>query len=390
MWELALLLLPVAAGSGWLLGRKNTENPSFPIRSSLSSDYYQGLNYLLNEQPDKALDAFIRMLDVSPDTFETTSALGNFFRRRGEVDKAIRIHQNLIAKPNLTQKQRAQGLLELAQDYMRAGVYDRAESLFLELMQSKGAQLEVSLRHLIDIYEREKDWAKAIPIAKRLQAVTGQYMGREIAHYYCELAEFAWSQGKIRFALKDLKHAFTFDRICVRASIIQGNIEKARGNYKQALKAYKQIQHQDPEFISEVILRIQWCYEKLNAESAMLNYFDYLLQTCPTVSVIVANAEIQQKLKGDFEAASFLAGRMRSRPSIRGIRHLVDYHLNNAREEVRGDLLLLRSLMDKLLENKPIHRCGHCGLGTKSLHWQCPSCRQWSSIKPIHRIEGEL
>lgn len=389
MWELALLLLPVAAGSGWALGRKKSR-AELPVQShSLSSDYYKGLNYLLNEQPDKALDAFIRMLDVSPETVETTLTLGKFFRRRGEVDKAIRIHQNLIAKPNLTQKQRATGLLELAQDYMRAGVYDRAESLFLELIQTKSEQLEISLRQLIDIFEREKDWKKAITMAKRLQQVTGQYMGRDIAHYYCEMAELAWSQGRIRAALKDIKQAHLYDRICVRASILQGNIKKSLGDYNHALKCFKQVQHQDSDFISEVMLHIQHCYEKLGAVSAMLNYFEYLQQVCPNISVILASAKTYQKNNGDKDAAEFLAECMREKPSIRGIRHLVDYHLEGAGDSVREDLLLLRSLMDKLLESKSTYRCRHCGLATKTLHWQCPSCREWSSIKPNHQIEGE-
>lgn len=389
MWELALLLLPVAAGSGWYVGRKSNVTARLPQQNNLSSDYYKGLNYLLNEQPDKALDAFIRILDVSPDTVETTLTLGKFFRRRGEVDKAIRIHQNLIAKPNLTQKQKATALLELAQDYLRAGVYDRAESLFSELIQTRSAQLEDSLRHLIDIFEREKDWKKAIQMAKRLQQISGQYMGREIAHYYCELAEIEWSQGQIRAALKDIKHALVYDRISVRASILTGNIKKAQCDYAGALKAYKQVQHQDADFISEVIFRIQHCYEKLGSHSAMLNYFEYLIQVCPHISVILASAQSYKKSNGDKEAAQFLAEHMRLKPSIRGIRHLVDYHLEGAAGDVREDLTLLRSLMDKLLENKPTYRCRQCGLATKTLHWQCPSCRQWSSIKPNHRIEGE-
>src|SRR5690606_25638327 len=138
---LLCLLLPIAAFSGWYLGRRSIQKPNHGQTHTLSSDYYTGLNFLLNEQPDKAVDAFIKMLDTSPDTVETTLALGNFFRRRGEVDRAIRIHQNLIAKPNLTAKQKSQSLLELAQDYMRAGVLDRAETLLLDTIKSHDSNL---------------------------------------------------------------------------------------------------------------------------------------------------------------------------------------------------------------------------------------------------------
>ncbi len=390
MWELALLLLPVAAGSGWYVGRKSADpTPISSSNTSLTSDYYKGLNYLLNEQADKALDAFIRMLDASPDTVETTLALGNFFRRRGEVDKAIRIHQNLIAKPNLNQKQKTQALLELAQDYMRAGVFDRAESLFQELLHCRSEELAIALEHLIDIFEREKDWEKAVIMAKRLQKVTGLFMGKQIAHYYCEIALVYWSKGRNRQALRQLKYALAHDKTCVRASIIMGNIYKSQQMYKQALKFYKQVHMQDSEFISEVIFNIQICYEKIGAKNAMVNYFEFLLQNNPNVYIILATAENYRRTMGEREATTFLAEHMRKKPSIRGIRHLVDYHLESARLEVRDDLLLLRSLMDKLMEARHTYRCGQCGLSTKTLNWQCPGCRQWSSTKPISRIDGE-
>ncbi|HET9843801.1 MAG TPA: lipopolysaccharide assembly protein LapB, partial [Gammaproteobacteria bacterium] len=167
------------------------------------------------------------------------------------------------------------------------------------------------------------------------------------------------------------------------------NIEKSQGKYKQALKAYKQVQYQDPDFVCEVIIPIQQCYEKLNAKEDMLRYLDQVIKSCPHISVVLATAAQYKRFRGDREAAVFLAEHMREKPSIRGIRHLVDYHLVQAKEEVRDDLLILRCMMDKLLENKPTYRCNHCGFSTKTLHWQCPSCRQWSSIKPIHRIDGE-
>lgn len=160
MLELFFLLLPVAAFSGWYLGRRSQTDPQSTSGGFLSSVYYMGLNYLLNDEPDKAVDAFIKMLEGSPDSVETTLTLGSFFRRRGEVDRAILIHQNLIARPDLSRKQRNQALSELAQDYMRAGMYDRAESLLLEIIQFVDDQLETSLLHLMDIYEREKEWKR--------------------------------------------------------------------------------------------------------------------------------------------------------------------------------------------------------------------------------------
>jgi len=155
MWPLLWLLLPLAALSGWLAARRRQENsvsdPTFP------SDYFKGINYLLNEQPDKAVDVFIKMLEVDTDTVETHLALGSLFRRRGEVDRAIRIHQNLIARPNLTKSQRIESLRELGQDYLRAGVLDRAENLFLELT---GMGEDECFVYLLEIYQQQREWSK--------------------------------------------------------------------------------------------------------------------------------------------------------------------------------------------------------------------------------------
>lgn len=389
MLELICLLLPVAAVSGWYWGKRPQANTQQQKSDLLSSDYYVGLNFLLNEQPDKAVDAFIRMLDVSPDSVETTLALGNFFRRRGEVDRAIRIHQSLIAKPNLTTGQRSQSFLELAQDYLRAGVYDRAESLLLEITQSVGYQLDISLEHLIDIYEREKEWEKAIQVATRLQTVGRQNMGREIAHYYCELAEAVWAKGKIRLAFKHLKQGLNHDSHCPRISLLEGNFERKMGRYRQALRAYRRTEYQDGAFLPEVLFLIIDCYEKLGEQEALAQYLDYLMHRCPTISIVLANAE-QIKLKqGKEQAAHFLASYMHKHPSIRGLKHLIEFHLARVVGEVRDELLMLQSHVEQLLEKKPIYRCGDCGFASRLLHWQCPSCREWGAVKPIQGIEGE-
>lgn len=389
MLELVCLLLPVAAFSGWYLGKRGHRDYRQSKSGALSSDYYAGLNYLLNEQTDKAIDAFIRMLDVSPDTVETTLALGSFFRRRGEVDRAIRIHQNLINNPKLKTRQRSLALLELAQDYLRAGVYDRAESLLLELTNSMGAELDTSLRHLIDIYEKERDWDKAVQVAIRLQAMTRQSMSREISHYYCELAEVTWGKGKIRLAFKYLKRSLHYDSYCARASLIQGNFQKKLGKYRQALCAYKRIERQDPALLPEALLMIIECYEHIGAKDALAKYLDYLMQRSPTISIALANAHQIQSQQGKEQAAHFLANYMDKHPSIKGLKHLIEFHLVRVVGEVRNELLMLKSLVEQLVEKKPIYRCGECGFASRTLHWQCPSCRVWAAVKPIQGIEGE-
>ena len=182
MNELALLflLLPVAAFSGWVLGRRRSERTSGARVSELSTSYFRGLNYLLNEQQDKAIEVFLKLADINRDTVETHLALGNLFRRRGEVDRAIRVHQALIARQNLSRDEKTVALLELGEDYMRAGLLDRAETLFTDLV-AMDALAPSALRHLIGIYQHERDWGQAIEHAQRLEQASGESQSAIIA-----------------------------------------------------------------------------------------------------------------------------------------------------------------------------------------------------------------
>src|SRR6476660_4080986 len=226
MTELALLflLLPIAALSGWVIGRRGSERTSGARVSELSTNYFRGLNYLLNEQQDKAIEVFLKLAEINRDTVETHLALGNLFRRRGEVDRAIRVHQHLIARPNLNEDEKTVALLELGEDYMRAGLLDRAETLFTDLV-AMDAHVPSALRHLISIYQHEKDWAKAIDHARRLAKIAGDSQGPVIAQFYCEQAEQARAAKNFADAHDHLIHAFESQPECVRAYIVLGHVE---------------------------------------------------------------------------------------------------------------------------------------------------------------------
>lgn len=388
MLELFFLLLPVATFTGWYIGRR-AQSEETSTGGSLSATYYMGLNFLLNDETDKAVDAFIKMLEVSPDSVETTLALGGFFRRRGEVDRAILIHQNLIAKPDLTRKQRNQALSELAQDFMRAGMYDRAESLFLEIIQFVDEQLETSLLHLINIYEREKEWEKAIQVAVRLSAMSAQSKRQDIAHYYCELAQLTWAKGKIGHAFHYLKRGLRYDKCCARISLLQGIFFIKLGKFKKALTHLQQVEHQDQAYLPETIPHIMDCYSHLGDQTGLADYLNYLVHRSPSISIVLAHAKQLQFHEGKEKAAHYLTNYMYLHPSVRGLKQLIEYHLSRVGEDARQELLMLKALVANLLEKKPIYRCGECGFSSRQLHWQCPSCRQWSQVKPILGVEGE-
>ena len=218
-----ILLLMAAAALGWLFARWGWSGLRDSRFKFVSAEYFKGLNFLLNEQPDKAIEVFIRMAEVDSETVETHFALGSLFRRRGEVDRAIRIHQNIIARPTLGRGHRTQALFELAQDYLRAGLLDRAENILLELIDTP-TYTEPALRSLISLYEQQKDWEQAIAMRRRLQAVTGVSEEETTAQYFCELAQAALTSLDMALAVRYLKRAQSHDPDCVRASLLLAKI----------------------------------------------------------------------------------------------------------------------------------------------------------------------
>lgn len=373
MWILLFLLLPVAALSGWYAGFKSKStiknaNPRLP------RDYFIGLQYLINEQPDKAVDVFVKMLEVNSDTVETHLALGSLFRRKGEVNRAIRVHQNLIARPQLTKEERSRALAELAKDYMRAGVLDRAEKLFLELVNIGGDTL-ISYQCLLNIYEQQKDWEQAIAIARKLENAHRIPMHTNIAHYFCELNE----PGK----------AILVDRNCVRASLLEGQKAAKNNNFKLAIRSYKKIIDQDADYISEVIQPLSDCYLELNSDQDLISYLYDCLLRFPRISIILTLAGYIRKYQGDFAAIEFITKQMEKYPSLRGLNCLTRLYIDNAEGNTKHKLTLLHEVMAKLLENKPVYQCKNCGFSTKSLYWHCPGCKRWGTVKPIHGLEGD-
>ncbi|MBV9576180.1 MAG: lipopolysaccharide assembly protein LapB [Gammaproteobacteria bacterium] len=386
-----ILLFLIGIGIAWYLGYrarpKKEEKPRHKF--NLPRDYLIGLNFLLNEETDKAVDIFIKMLEVDSDTVETHLAVGKLFRRRGEVERAIRIHQNLIARPQLEKIYREQSLFELGQDYLSAGMLDRAERIFLELVNAKSHSAR-ALKTLIDIYQQEKDWEQAVQTAIKYESVTGQSMQAVIAHYYCELAENAYGKKQPNEASEFLRKASAVDKNCVRASLLQAKISMEQDEYKSALNYLKKIKAQNPEYLSEAIELLASCYEKLNNEDDLVMYLKKLLDEYPRVPVVLILAERIRKRKGDKVAASFVADYVRRYPSLRGLSIFVNLYISNAQGQAKEDLHILQNLMKKLLAGKPEYQCNSCGFGGKSLHWQCPGCKQWSTILPVYSLEEGL
>lgn len=381
-----LLILFAAIVSAWYLGFRTREDHLASQKFSLPRDYLLGLNFLLNEEPDKAVDVFIKMLEVDSDTVETHLAVGKLFRRRGEVDRAIRIHQNLIARPQLAKNYRDQSLFELGQDYYSAGVLDRAERIFLEVVEIK--QYSVSaLRALLEIYQQEKAWESAIQTANKLQSETKKNTQPLVAHYYCELAEVAHNKGLHEKAYQLMQQALEADAKCVRASLLLAKSEMQNNDYKSALRNLKRIRTQNPDYLSESIDAMASCYEALNEEKKLVSYLLQLLEEYPHVPVVLILSERIRKWKGDKVAANFVADYVRRYPTLGGLHLFINLYLSSTEGRAREDLLILQGLTKKLLADKPDYQCTSCGFSGKFLYWQCPGCKQWSSVKPVYSLE---
>jgi len=382
------LLLPLAFISGWWLARKGRWNKPLETGPGISPEYFKGLNFVLNEQPDKAIEVFIKMLEVDSETVETHLTLGNLFRRRGEVDRAIRIHQNLIARPNLEQEYRTLALLELGMDYMRSGLLDRAESLFIQLIEMDGYASQAS-RQLLDIYQQEKDWDNAINYASRLEAISGERFDPIIAQYYCELSSEYLSTEKVKEARESVRKALNMDPRCVRASILEAELLQTEGKHKSALKAYKRIEKQDADYMPEVIHPMLTCYQKLGQVRQAIQYLQDILNRHGGITTLLCLTELIIEEQGEAEGIRFVSAELRKRPTVKGVDRLLEYVMGKAEGEIRDNLATIKDLTGKLLDNWSIYKCQQCGYDAKMLRWQCPSCKNWGTIKPVYGVEGE-
>jgi len=388
MPELLWLLLPVAAASGWWAASRSASRRQRAQNQEANPVYFRGLNHLLNEEPDKAIDVFVEMLEVDSDTVETHLALGNLFRKRGEVERAIRLHQNLIARPALTREQRAQALLELGKDYMRAGLYDRAENLFLELKES-GTYVDHALRNLVTIYQQERDWQACLNMSAALEKHSGENQSLPISHYFCELALQARKAGQSAEAKRFLKQALKANRGCVRANHLMARFAAEEGDAAETVRLLKVAVEQDPEYLPEVLPEYVDSCKSLGDQAKLKTFLEDMAERYPNRGTELYLAELIRQQQGDSAASDYLAHYIARTPSMPGLIRLVELQCGNP--ALRDEHLLhnVRNHLHRLLAERVDYQCEKCGFRASTMHWQCPSCRSWSSIKRKPFLETE-
>lgn len=380
-WMWFVIFVPLAALLGWVVGRRGGEQHSGNQVSKLSTTYFRGLNYLLNEQPDKAIELFLHVAELDRDTFETQVALGHLFRRRGEVDRAIRLHQALAQRPDLSDLQKIQALSALGEDYMRAGLLDRAETVFNDLAQLD-QRAPQALRHLIGIYQSERDWEKAIGNATRFEEVSGEPMGRLIGQFECELADRHRANGEIEAARAALARAYAADPTSVRAGIAEGRIEAEAGNPQGAIRALERAARHDPEYLPVILPMLLENYTRAGDRTGARAFLSEMCEHYRGIAPVLALTHMVEAEEGVSAARRFLAEQLKDRPSVRGEAALIDLSLAD-RADAEATLQDLKLVTDQLLVRNPSYRCNRCGFGARSHHWQCPSCKEWGTVKPL-------
>ncbi len=380
---LAGLFLLLAA-AGWAMGRFG-ERDEEDAPPPLNIDYLKGLNFLLNEQTDQALEHFLKMVRVDDKTIETHFALGSLFRRRGEVDRAIRIHQNIIARPDLAAEQRDQALHSLARDYLAAGLLDRAEKLFARLSQGSRYQVQ-ALEALCGIYEQERDWQKAIDAGKRLEVLGGKSLALQIAHYYCELAEAAASSGDFASARQYVKNAQTGRPRTMRGALTRAHIARDMEDNKTALRLYHRIIDENTYLIAETLPEIVSIYRRENKVNELERALRSLLEKNPERASLVAYTAIVNDIGGIPVIDECVERYMLDEPTLAEFVDLQQLSEEN-RSAADSALAKVRGALSKLATATPRYQCQECGFSSQRLLWQCPSCRDWETQRPASRVQ---
>jgi lipopolysaccharide biosynthesis regulator YciM len=382
-----LLAFPLFFGLGWLAARIDIKHLVSESRS-LPRSYFKGLNFLLNEQPDKAIEAFIEVVKIDPETIELHFALGSLFRRRGETERAIRMHQNLLERGDLGQEQRLAALFELGQDYLKAGLLDRAEEVFVKLRDT--AHRGAALKALLDIYQQEKDWEKTIGVASELGADMGQPWNKEIANCYCELALIETTHSRTDAALAYLDQALKSNRKCVRANVLLGDIHAAAGDHEAAIEAWKRIEQQNPAYLALVAQRLLESYRALGKQDEGLTLLRGFLASSPSLDLLDVAFQSTLEAQGPEAAHRLVRDELRRNQTLLGLDRLLDAELLVVRPERRADVQLVKNLVHSHTLRLARYRCENCGFKARQFYWHCPACGGWETYPPRRTEEFDL
>ncbi|MFZ9238105.1 MAG: lipopolysaccharide assembly protein LapB [Burkholderiaceae bacterium] len=374
-----LVSIPFFFALGWIAARVDIRHVISESRR-LPSSYYQGLNALLDEDPDKAIDAFVEIARLDPETAELHFALGKLFRRRGDIERAVRVHQNLLARADLSEEMSAKARFELGQDYLKAGLLDRAEETFHQLT---GTQFSPQAsRALLEIYQREKEWRRAIDAALVLQTSGSGAYQKEIAQFHCEIAQDELVHVNPDAALATLDQALAYDRNNVRATLLYGDALLAKGDTEAALRTWRRVEQQSAAHVGLVAQRLLEGFRSVGRVREGLNLLRGYLLEAPSMDLLEVVFRAVLELDGADAANQLVSDELRRTPTLLGLDKLIEARLMHAPPERLAELSLVKSLVGGYAQKLGRYQCGHCGFKSRQFYWHCPGCSQWESYAP--------
>ncbi len=378
--SLALIAaLFIAAGAGWAAARLGgwRRKPGRIQRSELSEEYFRGLGFLLNEEPDKALEVFLRMVEVDNDTVETHFALGSLYRRRGEVERAIRIHENIMARPGLNDSHRVHAMFALGEDYFRAGLFDRAEQLFQQL-SSAGSRRAAALRYLLRIYEQQRDWEQAIAIYQQLVSIAPPEHPTALAHYHCELAERARASGDFATARAHLHRAREVQRHFARSALIRADVALDMNEPELAALLCQRVVELHPRLLALALPRVVRALRNDQA-GALTQRFSAWIRTDPSGRAELAYAGLVAGLEQESFVRECIIDMLREDPTLGDIARALAGDILDLTDAQR---VALAAALGRVLRRTQRYRCVDCGFASAAHFWQCPGCRSWDAFAP--------
>jgi len=371
-----ILVIPFFFTLGWLAARVDIKQ-IISESTDLPSAYFKGLHYLITNQYEKAIEAFDNAIKINNESLELHFALGALLRRTGQIDRAINLHIDLLEKRDLTQNQQESVKAELAQDYFKAGLYDRAEELLLVLNKEKYYQF--SLNTLLEIYVKERDWEKAVETATELEKISGVSFRISVSHYFCEIAVSQILGKKYTQAKKSLNQALEESKNCTRANILLGDIHAEAKSFEEAIIYWKKIEFQQPEYLGLVAPKIIATYQNLNKVdeglSILTRFFDiYKLKSLLNVlyETVLAN-------EGPNQAENIARKELIQRPSLSALDQLFQAQAIGKTNKI-DNIELIQQTIKNTIGDRRFYMCNQCGFKARQFHWQCPACNAWESL----------
>ena len=386
MWLAPVILLPVFFAMGWFAARVDMRTVLKQAKA-IPEGFYKSLDALVEHKSGVAVRALAEVVDQQNDaqqsTYELHLTLGKLYRQRGENDKAINLHKRLLDSPDTIDERRDNVTFELGQDFQAAGLVDRAEQIFVGLEQ--GSKARAAREILLNIYQQDRDWEKAIQLAEKLSGGDQAYQF-EIAQFYCELAQLALYQSDYQKAREYVFQALTINRKCSRANMILGDVELKQKNYQAAIDAYSAIEKQNYEYLSMIGDRLYDAYDGLNKAADGLAVLIGYAQTFPQLDLTSVIYEKSLPIYGEEIATETAIDLVRRKPTLTGAYRLLGVLQNNIEPKWRVDVDMMRSVVGLQMQKSVMYRCRHCHFKSQVFFWHCPACNKWETFTP-NRID---